>query len=192
MNQAVTTETAAPVLQYSHMGLMVKEIDPMEDFYVRVLGFTMTDKGRARRYGNEGPAMVFMTLDPREHHQLFLAEGRPDGVTSDAIIHHLSFRLKCLGDLKKMHDRLKAESDREIRAASHGNTWSLYGLDPEMNSVEFFVETPWYVHQPFYKPMDFNQSEEEIFSRTKEAVETADGFKPIDQYYTELEEQIQS
>ena len=92
----------------------------------------------------------------------------------------------------KMHARLKAESDREIIAACHGNTWSLYGLDPEMNSVEFFVETPWYVHQPFYKPMDFNQSEEEIFSRTKEVVEIADGFKPIDQYYTELEEQIQS
>jgi len=192
MNQAAATKAEAPILQYSHMGLMVKNIDPMENYYTRVLGFTMTDKGQAKRHGDKGPRMVFMTLDPSEHHQLFLTEGRPDGVTSGAILHHLSFRLKCLGDLKKMHDRLKAESDREIRAACHGNTWSLYGLDPESNSIEFFVETPWYVHQPFYEPMDFDQSEEEIFNRTKEAVEISDGFKPIEQYYSELSEQLQS
>ena len=37
----------APNLMFSHMGFAVKDMAKMEDFYTRVLGFTVTDRGHA-------------------------------------------------------------------------------------------------------------------------------------------------
>ena len=57
---------------FSHMGLSVKDISKMEDFYTRVLGFTVTDRGHAG-----GMKLVFLSRDPMDHHQIVLASGRP-------------------------------------------------------------------------------------------------------------------
>lgn len=66
-------ERSAPNLMFSHMGLSVKDIAPMEVFHVDVLGFTVTDRGDA-----EGMALVFLSRSPDDHHQIVLATGRPD------------------------------------------------------------------------------------------------------------------
>ena len=195
MAAPATAENKAPAMRFNHLGLVVKDIELMEDYYVRVLGFTISDKGDS----NSGPGttMVFMTLDPTEHHQIFLVEGRPDGIPANthmpqagAMIHHLSFRLEDLSGLHQMHGRLRAESDREIRGAFHGNCWSIYTTDPEGNSVEFFVDTPWYCYQPFYRTIDFEMPEDELFRTTKEMVENAAGFKSHEAFKTELAERL--
>ena len=62
-----------PNLMFSHMGLSVKNIEKMEDFYGRVLGFTVTDRGTAG-----GMQLVFLSRDPGDHHQIVLATGRPE------------------------------------------------------------------------------------------------------------------
>jgi catechol 2,3-dioxygenase-like lactoylglutathione lyase family enzyme len=36
---------SAPNLMFSHMGISVIDLDRMTDFYTRVLGFTITDRG---------------------------------------------------------------------------------------------------------------------------------------------------
>ena len=74
-----TAETSAETdgkirAHFSHMGLVVRDIGMMEDFYTRVIGFERTDGGKT----GQGVTMIFMTLDPSEHHQVFLVEGRPD------------------------------------------------------------------------------------------------------------------
>ena len=76
MTETTATSTKAPVMKFSHLGLVVKDLPMMEEFYTRVLGFELTDKGTT----GQGVTMAFMTLDPDEHHQVFLVDGRPDNM----------------------------------------------------------------------------------------------------------------
>ena len=48
----------------------------MQDFYTRVLGFTVTDGGELET-AEGSMTIVFLSRDPREHHQIVLASGRP-------------------------------------------------------------------------------------------------------------------
>lgn len=188
-----STATKAPVMKFSHLGLVVKDIGMMEDFYTRVLGFALTDKGTT----GIGATMAFMTLDPDEHHQVFLVDGRPDDLPentmipgSGPVLHHLSFRLGSLGDLRAMYQRLIAESDRSIKTVTHGVCWAMYTSDPEGNDLEFFADTPWYCYQPFMKPLDFHMPEEELRAQTLEMMQDHPGFKSYADFHKELGERV--
>ena len=179
--------------RFSHMGLVVKDIAMMEDFYTNVIGFERTDGGMT----GQGVTMIFMTLDPEEHHQVFLVEGRPDDMPTNTIvpgaggaIHHLAFRLESLADLREMYQRISSESDRKIMAATHGVCWTMYTTDPEGNGIEFFADSPWYVTQPFLKPMDFNVDENELMEVTEKMCRGAPGFMPIGEFYSNLHERV--
>jgi len=180
-------------VRFSHLGLVVSDIEMMEDFYTRVVGFEKTDSGTA----SQGITMTFMTLDPSEHHQVFLVEGRPDDLPSNKLIpdgppvlHHLSFGLDSLSDLQKMYKRLKPEVKDDPRTVTHGVCWAMYAKDPEGNAIEFFADTPWYVHQPFLKPMDFNIDSDTLFAETEALLRNAPGFQPLDDFHKNLEKRI--
>jgi len=180
-------------VRFSHLGLVVSDIEMMEDFYTRVVGFEKTDSGTA----SQGITMTFMTLDPSEHHQVFLVEGKPDDLPSNKLIpdgppvlHHLSFRLDSLSDLQKMYKRLKPEVKDDPRTVTHGVCWAMYAKDPEGNAIEFFADTPWYVHQPFLKPMDFNIDSDTLFAETEALLRNAPGFQPLDDFHKNLEKRI--
>lgn len=53
-------------LSIGHVGLLVRDMDRMTDFFCNVLGFTLTDRGDNIR---------FLSRDPRQHHQVVLAPG---------------------------------------------------------------------------------------------------------------------
>jgi catechol 2,3-dioxygenase-like lactoylglutathione lyase family enzyme len=38
-------DTSVPEFSFSHMGMFATDLARMEDFYTRVLGFAVTDKG---------------------------------------------------------------------------------------------------------------------------------------------------
>ena len=180
-------------VRFSHLGLVVSDIEMMEDFYTRVVGFEKTDSGTA----SQGITMTFMTLDPSEHHQVFLVEGRPDDLPSNKLIpdgppvlHHLSFGLDSLSDLQKMYKRLKPEVKDDPRTVTHGVCWAMYAKDPEGNAIEFFADTPWYVHQPFLKPMDFNIDSDALFAETEALLRNAPGFQPLDDFHKNLEKRV--
>ena len=61
-------------LTLSHFGMFVTDINRMVEFYTRFLGFAVSDRGQ-----NANGEIVFMTRDPREHHQIVMAAGRPAG-----------------------------------------------------------------------------------------------------------------
>lgn len=179
--------------RFSHMGLVVKDIDLMEDFYTRVVGFERTDGGVT----GQGVKMIFMTLDPEEHHQVFLVEGRPDDVPTNTIIpgaggviHHLSFRLESLADLRAMYQRIAAETKGKIMTGTHGICWTMYATDPEGNAIEFFADSPWYVTQPFLKPLDFNMDEDELMKVTEKMCREAPGFRTLDEFYSDLHDRV--
>ena len=190
-----TTKGADKInVRFSHLGLVVSDIEMMEDFYTRVIGFERTDGGMT----GQGVIMIFMTLDPTEHHQVFLVEGKPDEkLPSNKIIpdgppvlHHLAFRVDSLADLQAMYRRLQSEADREIRTVTHGVCWAMYSTDPEGNNIEFFADTPWYVHQPYLKPMDFNIPEERLFAETEALVTHEAGFQALENFYSDLKQRV--
>lgn len=166
-----------PRLSFSHVGLHVRDLARMEDFYTRVLGFAVTDRGAI------GPLqLVFLSRDPREHHQIVLASGR-DG---DArLVNQISFRAASLEDLRKLKERLEKEGARTM-AGDHGNAWSVYGSDPEGNTLELFVDTPWYVRQPRLEPLDLSLSDGEIARRTRQRIEGDPSFRPAADWRAEL------
>ena len=175
-----SSKIAAPNLKFSHMGLSVKDIARMEGFYTRALGFTVTDRGTAG-----GMQLVFLSRDPFDHHQIVLATGRPERLPANTAnpqfgpsINQISFKMGTLADLREMHGRLQAEGGSNLFPANHGIAWSIYAHDPEGNNLEFFVDSDWYITQPFLIPLDFSKSDELIVAETKQLCESSEGFEP--------------
>lgn len=163
--------SSRPNLQFAHMGIYVKDMAKMFDFYTRVLGFQVSDDGVVRG----GTRLVFLTLDANEHHQIVLADGRPDDVTFN-VINQISFRTGSLDDLRAMKANLEDEGIQEFRQVSHGNAWSIYFADPEGNRIEIFVDSPWYIDQPAGEPIDLAESNEAIIAATESHVQTQPGY----------------
>jgi catechol 2,3-dioxygenase len=169
-----------PNLMFNHMGFAVKDIARMEDFYSRVLGFTVTDRGEVL-----GMDLVFLSRDPQDHHQIVLVSGKPDGIPPNpyheqfgSIINQISFRVGNLEDLRELNTILQAENVQSILVGNHGIAWSIYCHDPEGNNLELFVDTEWYFPQPFLVPLDLSQSDAEIHAQTLKMCEEQPGFEP--------------
>ncbi|MEO7762048.1 MAG: VOC family protein [Casimicrobiaceae bacterium] len=174
------TASSAPNLKFSHMGLSVKNIAAMERFYSSVLGFTVTDRGNAG-----GMDLVFLSRDPFDHHQIVLATGRPDTLPANTAnpqfgpsINQISFKMGSLADLRDLSERLKAAGGSNLFPANHGVAWSIYAHDPEGNNLEFFVDTDWYIRQPFLIPLDLTKPDDEIVAETRTMCESSEGYEP--------------
>ena len=156
--------------QLTHAGLWVWDLTRMEDFYTRVLGLSVSDRGYVERYqGN----IVFLSANPEIHHQLVLCEGRREG--SKSTVNQLSFTVRSLQELKEMHRRVLCEGI-ESKPRNHGNAWSIYFDDPEGNNVEVYLDSPFHVPQPRGETLDLDRSDEEIIQTTRAAIRATEGF----------------
>lgn len=189
---ATIRRTSAANLKFSHMGLSVKNLDTMEKFYTRVLGFTVTDRGLAG-----GMQLVFLSRDPLDHHQIVLASGRPDQLPPNTAnpqfgpsINQISFKVASLTDLRDILTRLNEGGGNSIFPANHGIAWSIYAHDPEGNNLEFFVDTDWYIKQPFLIPLDFSKTDEEIKELTKSLCESSEGYRPYEEWRSQIAEKM--
>src|SRR6202142_4737302 len=90
-------------LSMSHIGLYVHDLPRMEDFYTRVLGFTVTDRGKVR-----DADIVFTSWDPKDHHQVALVTGRPKDLGFNHV-NQISFRVAAVEDLQEIWQRVKDE-----------------------------------------------------------------------------------
>ena len=173
-----------PSLAFSHMGIYVTDLARMEDFYTRLLGFTATDRG------NLGSTkLVFLSRDPKEHHQIVLASGRP-GDAGFNPINQISFRMAEFAGLREMHRRLQREDMAEISPVSHGNALSVYFRDPEGNRLELFVDTPWYVQQPLRVPLDMQLSDAQIWAWAEAEARKLPGFKKVENWRDEVAQRM--
>jgi catechol 2,3-dioxygenase len=170
--------------EFSHVGLFVTDIATMTDFYHRVLGFPITDRGHL------GEAeIVFFSRDPRDHHQIVLVAGRPAGLP-DKIINQVSFRVGSLAELKRFYARVRAEVVRELVPVCHGNAWSIYFRDPEDNRIEVCLDTDWYAHQPLREIIDLDLPEAEIRRIIEALCRGRPGFMPIAEWRAEIARKI--
>jgi catechol-2,3-dioxygenase len=161
------------------MGMFVADPARMEDFYTRVLGFAVTDRG-ALETAQGKVDLVFLSRDPREHHQVVLASGRPPGAFNT--VNQISFRMADFAGLREMHRRLQAEKVGELAPVSHGNALSVYFKDPEGNRIELFIDTPWYVQQPVRIAMDMSLSDADLWRWAESEARKLPGFKPAEEW----------
>jgi catechol 2,3-dioxygenase len=163
----------------NHVGIYVIDIDLMTDFYTSFFGFVVTD-----RRDDVNP-IRFMTMTPTEHHQLLLASGRAPGSTST--VHQISFLLESFAELRHVHEEANADPRvRKIWSLDHGNSWTVYFKDPEDNTVECYVHTPWHVSQPYGRPIDFSLSDAEIFRKTEQEVMANPSYVPAEVFRERL------
>lgn len=169
------SSTFAPNL--SHVGVSCFDIDLMIDFYTSVFDLKLTDKGP----GSTFPFMLaFLSANPIQHHQLALAQNRPEGAPSTVM--QLSFKVNTLDDLREARDRALNKGATKMRGLNHGNAISIYFMDPEENTVEVYFDTPWYVAQPHGDPLDLEKSDAEIWAETEKIVRADPTFMTVEDW----------
>jgi len=173
-----------PGFSFSHFGMFVTDVPRLEDFYVRLLGFTVTDRGQLP--GPNGPMdLVFLSRDPDEHHQIVLVSGRPRDMPFNPI-NQISLKADSLATLRAMHGTLQAEGLPNITPVTHGNAVSIYVPDPEGNRLELYVDLPWYVSQPMRVPVDLSGDDDALMQRLEAHARTLPGFRPRAEWRAEM------
>lgn len=159
-------------LAFSHFGFYVRDIERMARFYKGPMGFFETDRGQL------GPVqLVFLSRDPREHHQIVLASGRPEGPGFN-LINQISFRVPDLATLRALRTAVAAEPDvSDLVCVTHGNAISIYLRDPEGTRLEVFLDTPWYCEQPLRVPIDIERPDAEVMAEAEALARAAPGFR---------------
>lgn len=173
-------------MEVGHVGLFVRDLDRMCEFYIKYFGFAVTDELRKPER-----SIIFLTTDPTSHHQLVLVTGRPDG-EGPKLMNQLSFRLKTLGELRRVYARLVEDNVPGLDPVTHGIAWSVYLPDPEGNRIEAYVDTPWYMTQPFRTKIDLTKSEAELVSETEALCKELPGFEPVSSWTPRVAQQIKA
>ena len=179
-----TTKTLRPNL--AHTGIYVTDMDRMVDFYTKVLGLKLNDRGKARTFDTE---VAFLSANPEQHHQLALATGRPKDATFSTVM-QTSFMIDSLDDLRTIRARALTHGATAMRGTNHGNAWSIYFKDPEGNTVEAYLDTPFHVPQPHGDPLDLDKSDAEILRETEAVCRADPGFMMRADYVRKLEREM--
>lgn len=164
-----------------HMGIYVWDLPKMEDFYSHVFGLQVVDRGKGVKFPRD---LLFMSGDPTQHHQLVLATGRsPEAKVSTVM--QMSFLVPTLDELRAVKRRALSRGVKEVYAESHGNSWSIYFDDPEGNTLEAYVDSPYHVPQPYGDPLDLDKPDAEIMADTSARVRKQAGFMERDAWEKE-------
>ena len=167
--------------QLAHAGIYVRDVDAMTRFYTRVFGLHLTDKGIGRNFK---VPLHFLSGTADQHHQLVLAGGR--AADTPSTIMQLSFKVAAIENLRRVRSAALAEGATKMRGMNHGNALSIYFADLEDNTVEVYLDTPWYVPQPHGDSLDLDRSDAEIWAETEAICKADPGFVPVDQWMAQF------
>jgi len=174
--------------QLSHLGVYTDHQDQMQAFYESVLGLVVTDCGVAHKFQRR---IVFMSSTPEQHHQFVLVQREP-GDPQRGPLFQLSFKVASLNGLRAARDRALRHGATHLRPMNHGNSWSLYFNDPEDNTVEVYLDTPWYVSQPFADDLDLTLPDAEIHRLTEARLRAIDSSRPAAEWSAAMSSQLKS
>ncbi|MDF3075508.1 MAG: bphC3 2 [Alphaproteobacteria bacterium] len=119
-------------LKLEHAVLRTTQIQPMVDWYLKVLEAEISFAS---------PTIAFLNYDEQNHRIAFV--NRPGTVPrppNSAGLDHLAFTYADLGELLTTYERLKAAGIAPNRATNHGSSTSLYYTDPDGNQIELKVD----------------------------------------------------
>jgi catechol 2,3-dioxygenase len=170
----------------THMGIYTDDIERLQEFYTKVLGLVVTDSGVGNVFKRN---LVFMSGDPSQHHQFVLASRLP-GDPPRGPLFQASFKVKTLTEMREMVERARANGAENIRAMDHGNAWSLYFCDPEANVIEIYMDTRWYVPQPYADDLRLDLSDDEILRRSDARVMLEPGHMPLAEWSANIAKKL--
>lgn len=173
-----------PNATFTHVGLNVRDLAAMEQFYARYLGLVVTDRGKLGERD-----LVFLSRDAREHHQVVLVSGRADS-GENSVLNQISLRVADLDALRYFQAEAGACGGYDVQAVTHGNAISLYVRDPEGNRLELYIDTPWYVSQPLRVPVELAKTDDAVWEDVHALVRRLSGFRPAEEWRRELEARI--
>lgn len=138
------------VVSLGHVGISVRDLDVMVDFYTRVLGLTATD---------EIPGVgVFLSARPaEEHHEILLTRGE-----EPTNAQQISFPVATLDDLRELYHAVRDAGGTDFTITNHGIALGCYFRDPEQNRLEIYWPTGIDYPQPQAQDVDLDASDEEI------------------------------
>jgi catechol-2,3-dioxygenase len=146
-----------------HVGLYVKDVTKMVDFYAGFLGMEVTDRADDDR-------IVFLSARPQEeHHELALA--RSADLKTEA--QQVSFTVATLADLKGFYRQIKDRGYPVDRVVNHGIAFGCYFRDPEGNRIEVYWPTGKDYPQPHGDPIDLEESDEALIGLLQNMPEKA-------------------
>jgi catechol-2,3-dioxygenase len=177
MSTTMTTTPIDSIPQLSHFGIYVRDIEAMTRFYRQVFGLHQTDHGIGRNFG---VPLTFLSGTSSQHHQLVLAGGRAADTPSTVM--QMSFKVHAIDDLRRVRANALAAGATEMRGMNHGNALSIYFRDLEGNTIEVYLDTPWYIPQPHGDPLDLEKPDAEIWAETEAACRADPGFEPHAQW----------
>ncbi len=138
-----------------HYGLITADLDPMVEWYRKVLGMTVNHRSKIpaiARMTHHGPpfsALAFISNDEMDHRIVFFeipkATTDPDRRQHTGL-QHVAFECTTLDDLLGTYIRIKDSGIPLLWAADHGPGISIYYQDPDHNVVEMFFYnfgSPW-------------------------------------------------
>jgi catechol 2,3-dioxygenase len=177
---------AMPDCQLCHIGIYATDIEPMVDFYSRIFGLVVTDRGYSE---TRGVHIAFLSRDPSEHHQVAIASGRPKDATFTTI-NQISFRVQGLAELRQYYPWLVKQEVKKLDPRNHGNAWSVYFADPEGNRVEIYCRSPWHVSQPFGEPLDLTEPADVIRAKTEAMVKQDPTCLPMEVFVAQMKKKL--
>ena len=128
-----------------HFGLTTSNIDPMRDWYSKVLGMSPVHE-TAKPLGEETPPGLkasWLTNDRANHRIRILCVPGLQGDPERAHHHrlqHIAFEYSTVDDLLSTYARLKELGIEPVRTANQGATTSFYYLDPDGNCIELMAD----------------------------------------------------
>src|SRR5919205_3099334 len=157
MGAYASMERMSRVVGLGHLGLYVRDIDRMVEFYRDFMGMRVTKRspdGRA----------VFLSGDPEAvDHEIALMQGRP-AEENPKLIQQISLRVPSLDDLRDFYRRIEAAGYKLDRVVTHLSAIGCYFFDPEGNRTEVF----WLTGRPSWVmvgiPIDIFRPDEEILA----------------------------
>lgn len=161
-------------LKFSHFGIYVSDLVKMEQFYTEILGFFVTDRGLLNTPRGE-VQLVFLSRDPKAHHQIVLATGRPEEQIFNPI-NQISLEADSLATLQELYAKFTDLQIPHLDPITHGNAISFYAPDPEGNRLELFIDTPWYVSQPMKIPLDLTKDSNVLMNEVEMHAKELPGF----------------
>jgi catechol 2,3-dioxygenase len=160
----LTEATMSPIPQLSHFGIYVRDIDAMTRFYTQVFSLRLTDTGIGGTFKCQ---LNFLSGSSVQHHQLVLASGRAGDAPSTVM--QMSFKVQSIDELRRIRAGALAAGASAMRGLNHGNALSIYFADPEGNTLEVYLDTPWYVPQPHSDPLDLEKPDTQLWAETEAA-----------------------
>ena len=154
----------------AHCGIFCRDLEVMKAFYTGVFDMQETDRG-------EGVTFRF---------EIVFLSGR--GEDAPSTVMQLSFKVQTIDHLREARRRALALGASKMRGLNHGNAISIYCMDPEDNTVEVYLDTPWYVSQPHGDPLDLDQDDEAIWAQTERVVRSDPSFMPVSEWAAQFAE----